>query len=100
MYILVERLICQQNIIHADGLGERLQFGGVIRHHGIEDFFVASVIVCDLCKGVGMPFFGLVSKGIRKPYNILQRHLVILVPERTERGSELRFGRLAASLEP
>ena len=100
MHILVERLICQQNIIHAVGLGKRLQFGGVIRHHGIEDFFVASVIVGNLCKGVGVSFFGLVSECIRKPCYILHRHGVILVPERTERGSELRFGRLAASLEP
>ena len=100
MYILVERLICQQNIIHADGLGERLQFGGVICHHGIEDFFVASVIIGNVSKGMGVPIFSLVSEGIRKTSYILHRHGVILVPERTERGSELRFGRLAASFEP
>ena len=64
MHILVERLICQQNIIHADGLGERFQFGGVICQHSIDDFFIASVIVNNLCKGVGVPCVGFCSDGV------------------------------------
>ena len=62
MHALVKQIIAQQNIIHAGSLGERLQFGTVLRHHGIDDFFVTTVIVGYLRKCVRVSVFRLISE--------------------------------------